>query len=160
MSGAGTSEGGNPAKTSSQHTAMQQTLGGPLWLCDNKTDPADSVKRLATMKTPLLPVFAFCLVGNLINLLRTMDNRVTHSRAKISLIDTATCLIFAKLSILTIQSTFKCLQYLEYLILAAQIDNRVTQFLAKIHLINIAASSIFEIFTTLQHKFDMHFIWK
>ena len=81
-------------------------------MCDNKTDPADSVKRLATMKTPLLPVFAFCLVGNLINLLRTMDNRVTHSRAKISRIDTATSLMFA---ILSTQSTFKYLQYLEYL---------------------------------------------
>ena len=45
-----------------------------------------------------LPVFAFCLVGHLINAGYTMDNRVTHSQAKIPLIDTAASPIFAILA--------------------------------------------------------------
>ena len=74
-----------------------------------------------------------------------MDNRVTHSRAKISLIDTATSLRFA---ILSTQSTYTYLQYLEYLNLVAQ----WTQSWAKIPLNNFAASLIFVILTTVVKK--------
>ena len=46
-----------------------------------------------------LPVFAFCLVArHLINAGYTMDNRVTHSQAKIPLIDTAASFILVILA--------------------------------------------------------------